>query len=74
MGLLHDSVTRRRRKMAGRILRFQRDRSAHTAMYWLPDVGRRKGEAEEDMMKYIQRSPGRDWRQLACSSNDRQCR
>ena len=35
------SVTTRRRKMAGHVLRLQRERPAHTAMYWVPEDGRR---------------------------------
>ena len=34
-------VTIRKRKMAGHI-RLQRERLAHTAMYWVPEDGRRK--------------------------------
>ena len=36
------NVTTRRRKMAGHVLRLQRQRPAHTAMYWVPEDGRRK--------------------------------
>ena len=39
---LQDIVTTRRRKMAGHVLRLQRKRPAHTAMYWVPEDGRRK--------------------------------
>ena len=28
--------------MAGHVLRLQRERPAHTAMYWVPEDGRRK--------------------------------
>ena len=35
-------VTTRRRKMAGHVLRLQRERPAHTAMYWVPEDGKRK--------------------------------
>ena len=39
---LQDIVTTRRRKIAGHVLRLQRERSAHTAMYWAPQDGRIK--------------------------------
>ena len=44
MGRIQDivTVTARRRRMAGHVLRLQTDRSAHTAMYWAPEDGRRK--------------------------------
>ena len=42
MERLQDIVTTRRRKMAGQVLRMQRERPAHTAMYWVPEDGRRK--------------------------------
>ena len=42
MERLQDIVTTRRRKMAGHVLRMQRERPAHTAMYWVPEDGRRK--------------------------------
>ena len=42
MGRLQDIVTARRRRMAGHVLRLQTERSAHTAMYSLPEDGRRK--------------------------------
>ena len=42
MRRLQDIVTSRRRRMAGHVLRLQTERSAHTAMYWLPEDGRRK--------------------------------
>ena len=35
-------VTTRRRKMAGHVLRLQSERPAQTAMYWVPEDGRRK--------------------------------
>ena len=35
-------VTTRRRKIAGHVLRLQRERPAHTAMYWVSEDGRRK--------------------------------
>ena len=35
-------VTTRRRKMAGHIIGLQRERPAHTAMYWVPEDGRRQ--------------------------------
>ena len=40
MERLQDIVTTRRRKMAGHVL--QRERPAQTAMYWVPEDGRRK--------------------------------
>ena len=56
--------------MAGHVL-LQRERSAHTSMYWVPEDGRSKtGEAEEDMAKHLQRRPGRDGCQLAWSLPD----
>ena len=42
MERLQDIVTTRRRTMAGHVLRLQRERPAHTAMYWVPEDGRRK--------------------------------
>ena len=39
---LQDIVTTRRRKMAGHVLRLQRERPAYTAMNWVPEDGRRK--------------------------------
>ena len=44
MERLQDTVTTRRRKIAGRVLRLLRERPAHTAMYWVPEDGRRKKE------------------------------
>ena len=41
-GRLQDIVTTRRRKMAGHVLRLQTERPTHTAMYWVPEYGRRK--------------------------------
>ena len=43
MERLQDIVTTRRRKMAGHVFRLQRVRPAHTAMYVVPEDGRRKG-------------------------------
>ena len=42
MERLQEIVTIRRRKMAGHVLRMERGRPAHTAMYWVPEDGRRK--------------------------------
>ena len=42
MGRLQDIVTTRRRKVAGHVLRLQTERPTHTAMYWVPEDGRRK--------------------------------
>ena len=42
MERIQDVVATRRRKMADHILRLQRERRAHTAMYWAPENGRRK--------------------------------
>ena len=42
MERLQAIVTTRRRKMAGHVLRLQRERPAHTAMYWVPEDGGRK--------------------------------
>ena len=41
MKRLQDTVSTRRRTMAGHVLRLQRERPAHTAMYWVPEDGRR---------------------------------
>ena len=58
--------------MAGHVLRLQRERPAHTAMYWVPEDGTRKrGEAKEDMAKHLQRRPRKDGCQLAWSPLDR---
>ena len=62
-----DIVTTRRRKMAGHGL------PLHSYNNVLGARRRKKdGEAEEDMAKCIQRRPGRDGCQLACSLQDRQ--
>ena len=42
MERLQDIVTTRRMKMAGHVLRLQIERPTHTAMYWVPEDGRRK--------------------------------
>ena len=42
MERLQAIVTTRIMKVAGHVLRLQRERPAHTAMYWLPEDGRRK--------------------------------
>ena len=42
MERLQDIVTTRRGNMAGHILRLQRERPVHTAMYGMPEDGRRK--------------------------------
>ena len=42
MERLQDIVTTRRRKIAGHVLRLQRERPARTAMYWMPEDGIRK--------------------------------
>ena len=39
-------VTTGRRKMAGHILRLQRERPAYTSMYWVPEDGRKEGGGE----------------------------
>ena len=56
-------VTTRRRKMAGHVLRLQRERPAHTAI-WVLGARRwqkKEGEAEEDMANHLEIRPGRDW-------------
>ena len=52
MERLQDIITTGRRKMAGHILRLQRERPANTAMYWVPGE---RWEAKEDIAEYIQR-------------------
>ena len=42
MERLQDIVATRRRKMADHIIGQQRERTTHTAMYWVPEDGRRK--------------------------------
>ena len=42
MERFQDIVSTRRRKMAGHVLRLQRERPAHAEMYWMPEDGRRK--------------------------------
>ena len=44
MERLYYIFTTRRRKIAGHVLRLQRERPAQTAMYWVPEDGRRKRE------------------------------
>ena len=51
-------VATRRWKMVDHIFRLQKERPAHNAMYRVPENGRRKSEAEEDMAEYIPRGPG----------------
>ena len=54
MERLKDIVSTRRRKMAGHVLRLQRERPAHTAIWALGARRRQKkeGEAEEAMAKH----------------------
>ena len=40
MERLQDIVTTMRRKMAGHVLRLQRERPVHTDMYWVPEDGK----------------------------------
>ena len=47
MERLQDIVTTSRRKLAGHILRLQRERPAYTAMYWAPEDGIRTRYRQE---------------------------
>ena len=52
MGRLQDIVTTWRRKMAGHVLRLHTERPGHTAMYWVPEDGRRmwgRAHVKEDV-------------------------
>ena len=69
MERLQDIVTTRRRKTAGHVLRLQREIPAHTAMYWVPEDGRRKSGRPKKIWQniFFKRRPGRDGCQLAGS-------
>ena len=62
---LQDIVGTRRRKMAGHVLRLQRDRLAHTALYWVPENGRRNRGRPKKTWQSRLRRPGKDGCQLA---------
>ena len=52
MERLQDIVTKKKSEMAGHICRLQTERPAHTAMHWVPEDGRIKRVAEDDMDKW----------------------
>ena len=72
MERLQDIVTTRRMKMDGCVLRLLRKRPAHTAMYWVPEDGRRKRGGRRKHGEAPPIKPRRDGCQLAWSPPDRQ--
>ena len=72
MDRLQYIVKTRRRKTTGHILRLHRELTAICTGCRLGRRQKKEGEAEEDMAKHLQRRPGRDGCQLACSPQDRQ--